>query len=210
MADDLKDIGQEDIFPLPMNWQRSPANLFIITRYLHQFAGTSSSISELNPETPISFEGLFTIFNKTDEHSLLDFMHSRKGRIIRFWIPYQKEMFTLVDPASIGSGAINCEENGAVISYQGYERIYIKMKSGDMLTRWVTGITQDFNKIALTLDTPLDRDIGLDDYFEIGRFLLVRFDSDKFEFEVSTNNIFDFSQRFVELVKEYSELAPNV
>jgi len=209
MADDLKDIGQEDVFPLPLNWISNPSTSFTITRHLQHFAGTSASISELNPETPISFEGLFSVFEKQEEYDLMEFIHSRKGRVIRFWIPYEKEMFTLVTPTSVGATALECEDNKSTLSYLGYERIFLLMRNGDMITRHVTEVTSSLGKITLTLTTPLDRDIELNSYYTIGRFLLVRFDSDKFEFSVDTNNVFEFSSRFYELVKEYSELAPN-
>jgi len=209
MADDYKDIGDEPIFPLSMNWKRAPINLFTITRNLVSFPGTAQSISELNEETPISFEALFSIFEKSDENAILEFIHARVGRAIRFWIPYKKQMFELFDPTSIGASALNCIDNGSALSYHGYERIYILMNNGDMITRRVVDITDDGLKLTLALDVPLDRAIDLDGYIEIGRFLLVRFDSDKFELNIETNNVFEFTQRFFELVKEYAELAPN-
>lgn len=209
MADDYKDIGAEPIWPLDLDWKRAPMNLFTVTRYLQSFPGTAQSISELNEETPISFEGLFSIYNKADEFDLLEFIHDQRGRAIRFWIPYKKQMFELFDSPSLGASAINCINNGATLSYNGYERIYILMNNGDVLTRWVTNVTDDGEKITLALNTILDRDIPLDGYVEIGRFILGRFDSDKFELQVETNNVFELSQRFYELVKEYSELTPD-
>lgn len=209
MADDYLDIGAEAVFPLPMNWKRAPINTFTITRYLQSFPGTSQAISELNKETPISFEALFSIYNKADEKTLLEFIHTCRGRIVRFWIPYRKQMFDLYEAVSEGASAITCINNGALLSYHGYERIYILMNNGDILTRWITDITDDNIKLTLNLNSQIDRVIDLDGYVEIGRFLLVRFDSDKFDFEVDTTNAFEFSQRFFELVKEYVELAPN-
>lgn len=209
MADNYLDIGGEDVFPLPVNWRNKPTNLFTITRNLQSFPGTSQAISELNPETPISFEALFSVFTKEEEYDILEFIHSRRGRVVRFWIPFQKQMFVLYESATTGASSLNCINNGSVLSYHGYERIYIKMNNGDIITRWVTNITDDGTKISLTLNTPIDRDIEIGNYIEIGRFLLVRFDSDSFQFKVETNTVFEFSQRFYELVKEYSELVAD-
>ncbi|MDA3788071.1 MAG: hypothetical protein PF503_06215 [Desulfobacula sp.] len=209
MADDYMDIGNESIFPLSPNWKKSPATSLTMTRRLHSFPGTAQSISELNPETPISFEALFTVFNKVDEYSLLEFIHAHQGRVVRFWVPYQRQLFELYEDSAIGAGAINCVDNGAAGSYQGYERIYILMTNGDMITRWVTSITTDGTKLSMVLDTPLDRSLELTNHLQIGRFLLVRFDSDQFELSIKTNNVFEITQRFYELVKEYAQLVAN-
>lgn len=203
------DIANEYIFPLSINWLRQPTNAFVITRYLQTFPGTSQQINTLNEQTPITFEGTFSIYNKSDEYDLVSFIHERIGRVGRFWIPYPKQLFRLYEKASVGATSLSCVLNGADLSYQGYERVYILMKTGDIITRKVDSVTNDGIKISLNLHQPIDRDIELDNYIQIGRFLLARFDSDKFDLEIETNNVFEYASRFVELVKEYAELEDD-
>lgn len=209
MADNLLDIGDESIFPFNLNWSILPKSNFLVTRNLLQFQGTSSDLSELNPETPIIFEVLVSIDDMGSAYSLLEFIHDSKGDVIRFWIKYPKQMFKLVQDSSIGSAILYADPNTFDSAAQGYERIYITMKNGDIITKQVTSADIVSGVMQLGLGSALDREITTDNYFEIGRLLLVRFDSTDFEFKAITNVYLDITLRFFELVKEYSELAPN-
>ena len=209
MADSLLDIGGESIFPLSPNWATKPKQSLIINRFLKEYPGTATEMETLNEETPIKQEWSFSVYNKADELTLLEFIHDHKGRIIRFWVKYQSQSFILSQAVSVSSSIMYVEHNEFQLSAEGYERIFIEMNNGDIITRHVTAVTEVGDELLLDLTSIIDRDIGLDDYITISRLLLVRFDDDDFSFKIDTDKISDIDLRFYELVKEYSELAPN-
>jgi hypothetical protein len=211
VADSLLDIGGEDVFPLDLNWSSRPKQNFNMSRYLRNYAGTITEIEEKNPENPIIFQASADIYDKETEYDYLTFLHNRRGRTVRFWIKHPKDLFVVKDDLANGSVAIICEENNAHLSFQGFERIYLETVDGDIITRHVSSIVHDAanEEVQLNLATAIDRDLPTDDILVCGRFLLVRFDDDRNRMKIYTDHHVSFTQRFFELVKEYSELAPN-
>jgi hypothetical protein len=211
MADSLLDIGAEPVFPLEPNWISTPKQSFNITRYLNQYPGTISEISEMNPEVPISLEAEFDLKSKEDEFTFITFIHTHLGRCVRFWFRWPKTLFTVKDPMSNGSVGMVVHKDNSSLSLQGYERIYILLTNGDVVTRHITNAVLDDanNEVELTMATALDRDIALADIDRVGRFLLVRFDEDLFRLKIINDHKSTVNLRFQELVKEYAELAAN-
>lgn len=211
MADNLLDIGVESEFPLEIDWSSLPQHKFNITRYLFESRGTASEIEQQNPETPISFEIKVYIGGKETEYAFLDFIHEHVGRTYRFWIRYPKTMFQLTEGLSTGSVILKCEPNNFDLFAVGHERIYIELNDGDTITRHVTNAVYDDvnDEIQLTLATAIDRDIAPEDVFRIGRYLLMRFDSDDFDLNIMTDDKCDISLKFSELIRDYEDLAAN-
>lgn len=212
MSDSLLDIGVgEYIFPLTPNWVTLPTNNFMITRYLFEYRGTSSKIEEQNEEVPIIFQARFDTSDKENEYDLIEFFHNTYGRTKRFWIRYPKTMFDLTEAAANGNDFLRCQPDNFQLIHAGHERIYILMNDGDIITRHVTGASysEANDEVTLNLATAIDRDVTLTNYTEIGRFLLVRFDSDEFVLKLDSDNRVQMAQKFQELVRDYSDLDPN-
>jgi hypothetical protein len=206
VADDLQEIGSFPVFPLYPNWATDPKTSLSFVRKIIEFRGTSSSLFSFLDDVPITFDAGFTMVNKEEEYNLLDFFNSRLGKNQRFWIQHPKAMFILKQSAGSGSTSLNCYWNAAESNYQGYERFYIMMKNGDIITRHIQSLT--YNEITdimqLDFNVSLGRDVGLEDYWRIGRFILCRFDEDELSITHKTDLVSEANARFYELVKEYS------
>jgi hypothetical protein len=211
MADSLLDIGTEEVFPLEPNWATKPGHTYTMTRYLNQHPGTVTEISQKNPESPWVVTARFDIQSKEEEFELLSFIKDREGRVGKFWFKHPKNMFSIKDALSNGSTQVIVYEDNFHLISQGYERIYIELLTGDIITRHVSSADwdEDNEEVQLNLATGVDRDIAVDEVLRIGRFLLVRFDDDMFRFDLDTDHKSMIRLRFKELVKEYSDLAPN-
>lgn len=211
MVDSLLDIGGEAEFPLSIDWSREPDYKFQISRYLFEGRGTASKIEEKNPETPIGFEARFYVGDRETEYTFLDFIHTTIGRTNRFWLRYPQQSFIPVEGLSNGSAVLKVEPNNFDLFHVGHERIYIQTTDGDIITRHVTNATYDatFDEVSLQLATAMDRDIALDEFFIVGRYLLVRFDHDDFNIKILTEDKCEISLKFIELIRDYSDLAAN-
>ena len=208
MADDLLNLGTEPIFPLSLNWLTTPQTGLIMSRSILQKRGTVQVLNILTDDVPQTFQSAYVLFNKEDEYTLLEFLHNQKGKNNRFWLFHPKQSFVLKVTASLGSSALICEPNMASSSYQGFERIWIGMNNGDLLSRHVFSVTYDelVDEMTLNLSDPLDREVNLTNYYAMGRVLLVRFDDDEFSFKIQTNVVSEIDFNFYELVQEYSEI----
>jgi len=210
MADSLEDLGTGGsalLFPLEPNWASNPTtDLAMLRRVLSQ-RGTSHQLKSLTDDVPLKFKAGFTLLNKEQECTLLEFFCARLGRCQRFWIKHPRRHFELKSTATNGSATLVCNSNGFELQYQGYERIYILMNNGDVLTRKVTGATDDGSELTLNINTVLDREVTTDNHYRIGRLLWARFDNDELAERCVTNTICETSLDFVELVQEYSEIS---
>lgn len=207
MADSLLDLGSTPVFPLEPNWVSQPSTNISLSRNLLAYRGTKHSIFPITDDAPITFEAHFTIYEKSDEDTFLDFFHARRGRNQRFWVKHPRQHFALKETASNGALSMVCYPNSAHDQFQGYERIYVVMSTGDIVTRKVNSATysSDDDEINLAINSALDRDITISNQILIGRVLLCRFDSDELSVSHVTTTTCEFSLKFYELVKEYEE-----
>ena len=208
MADSLLDIGSESIFPLEINWAKRPEYNLSLARVLMQFPGTASKVISYVDDVPERLTIGVSTFNKNDEYTLIDFFNSHKGCHGRFWIKVPQAEFTLKETALSGTTSLSVYRNGAEQQYQGYERIWILMSNGDVLTRHVLSITDDEanDRYLLALESATDREINTSNHVLIGRLLLVRFDHDDLSMDYFTDSAEEVVLKVVELVKEYSEI----
>jgi len=208
VADDYQDLGSYERFPLLPNWASPPDSNYLMARWLVNMAGTVDTLKSITDNSPIIFESTFTITDKQEEYDLLDFFYNRRGRHGKFWIQHPATCFTLKKTANLGGLEISCYPNRAQLSYQGYERIYVYMSNGDIITREIPNVTYDAvdDELDLELVTALDRDITTDNCVMIGRMLLVRFEDDSMEFESHTSEVTEVTLRFHELVEEYDDV----
>jgi hypothetical protein len=210
VANDFEDIDYPNIpiFPLFPNWTTTPNSEIALARTLLQYRGSAQRLIPFTDDVPISFEAKFTTYIKEDEYSLLDFWNERKGKNERFWSYHPKIAFELKRDIGSGATALVCLHNYAESQYQGYERIYIIMNDGDILTRHVTNVSYDdlLDELTVEISTALDRDVNLDNHARIGRLLLSRFDEDEMSLTHRSDLATETDFRFYELVKEYDEV----
>ena len=206
MADSLEDLGTASMFPMELNWATIPSSTIEYVRRIAEYRGTVQNLEQVLADAPIPFEARFTPFDKEEEYELLDFFNDRRGMNQRFWIKHPRAHFTLKTTATTGSSALTCEPNRAHIQYQGYERIYIAMDDGDVLTRQVTSVVYNAgtDDQTVTINTVLDRDVTTINQNRIGRLLLVRFDSDTLTQRITNDRVCEIALKFYELVSEYS------
>lgn len=195
-------------FPLEPNWISEPATDIVMLRKVIQFRGTSHHIVPLTDDAPINLELKFTIFTTADYSSLMDHFVTARGRCNRFWVKHHLRTFELKTTASSGSSQLICYPNNFHLQYQGHERIYIEMSDGDILARHLTAANynESSDQLELSINTSLDRDVTTTNHVIIGRYLLVRFDSDNMRLEAVTDQVCELSLSFTELVREYDEI----
>lgn len=208
MADDLQEIGSEPIYPHYPNWATLPNTMIQLARKIVEFRGTAQTLRSFTDYVPISFDAGFTLYSKEEEYNFLDFFDQRRGKNERFWIQHPKIAFELEQDANAGASAMVCVPNTAESSYLGYERFYIVMKTGDIITRHIQNITYNeiTDKMQLDFATGLDRDVLLDNHWRIGRFILCRHDEDSLRLDHKTDLVTEASMRFYEVVREYELL----
>jgi hypothetical protein len=204
MADSLTKIGSFDMLDIDANWAESISAEYLLSRKLLSYVGGVSTFEAMAPECPVALDVSFLCASKQEEHELLTFFVSRKGRLQRFWFKHPAAAFSLLQPALAGASGLYCSRNYFELVYQGYERIYIMMNSGDLVARKITSCTSGTYHTYIGFDTALDRDITLDNHVRIGRLLLGRFDSDLAKFKFASAVVSTMPVKFTELVKEYS------
>lgn len=208
MADSLNDIGSFSLFPLGLNWAKRPTVDLALARILLKHIGTSVSLETFTNDVPERITFGVTVTEKSDEYDLIDFFASRKGQHGKFWMRGPSREFTLNEDALSGSSSILTYRNGAYTQYQGYERIYIEMNNGDILTRHIQSITDDDlnDRYSLNLATPIDRDLDVDGHIIIARLFLVRLTEDKLFLGFKTDVVSEVELTVKELVKEYVDV----
>lgn len=203
---DVGAVGDFPRFPLEPNWVSDPQTRLDLVRDLVAYRGTSHSLNSIVDDVPITFEARFSVYTLADYNTLLSTFVDARGRCNRFWIKHPYRSFKLKTNAASGAGVIYCYDNGFDQQYQGYERIYILMTTGDVVARHVTAATYNEaqSRLELSLNTILDRDITTTNHVLIGRYLLARLDSDEMELSVVTDYACETDLAFRELVKEYA------
>jgi hypothetical protein len=204
MADNLEDLGTYSIFPIEANWVQKPKMDLELARLIIKYVGTSQKLETFTDDVPEGWSLYFTP-DEDDHYDLIDFFAARKGRHGGFWLKIPTREFTLKETALSGSTELVVERNFAHLQYQGYERIYIIMNTGDLITREITGTNddEDNDKLELSLATVTDREITTSNHYFFGRLLLCRFDEDSLIMSYGQNAYPSISVRVVELVKEY-------
>ena len=208
MTDSLNGMGAFELFPLTINWSRRPKLDLALARILTKHIGTSIDLETFIDDAPERLNFGISISKKSDEYDLIDFFSNRKGQHGKFWIKNPAREFTLKANALSGSIALLVYRNGAVSQYQGYERIYIVMNDGAILTRHIQSITDDAlnDRYSLNLATAIDRDLNVDGHIIISRLLLVRFTEDRLFLNFKTDVVSEIELTVKELVKEYADV----
>lgn len=203
MSDSLLNLQGFSLLTKTPNWTGNITNKFLFSRRLSGFTATAVKVDEVAPETPVALECSFQCNDKSEEFYLLSFFVQQLARVGRFWIMDPSSSFKLQSNAVSGASGIYCHRNRFDLIYQGYERVYIEMSNGDILTRRISAVVDGANTTYLNFYNPIDRDITTGTCVKIGRLFLGRFDSDVARFKFYSNVVSEITLPFVELVKEY-------
>jgi hypothetical protein len=207
-SDSIEGIGETSALLLrEPNWIQLPQGDFDFTREIQQYSGTTLEIYKLIDESISELTYLYSCMDKNDEYYFTNFFCQRKGRHKRFWLPYWKNPFSLQSDISSGDTILsidNCYYNR--LDY-GNERIFIKLKSGVVLTRKVTAVIQDGDseQIILNSSQPIDRNIKRSEIKFFSRLLLVRFNQDTMDIKYRSDSVSNITFKFRELPFEHSE-----
>lgn len=204
MADDLKDLGTTTLFRASINWREMPKYDYSFSRRVLGFDGTTQQVIQLAPEKPQQLDFKAGFFSKQDEKDFLTKFVSFKGRLARFWLLLPFNMFQLVGSAGIGSTTLTVERNN--FEYQGFERFYILLTNGDLITRKITStsVNETLGTLDLNFSDGTDRILNPSSIVLFSLCLLVRFDMDSLNLEHRTAYVSEADVKVIELVKEYS------
>jgi len=202
MADNIADLGTEERWEMRPNWRDSNQVQLVGSRDIVAFPSTITDIFIYSPLHHNIISLKFTCENKGIEYALTDFYNNRKGRLERFWLQGYREEFILSKDISITNTIIYVEDNGFDLVYQGYERIYLELSSGDLITRKITNVAKVGTELLLTVSA-MDRNILMTEVKIFGRIYLVRFNKDILNMSFKTTKISECSLEFLEVVKEY-------
>lgn len=188
MADSLEDLGGIDMLNFEPNWAGKAKASLDLARKLLNYAGSSSLMIGFSDDVPEVWQLTYQM-TKAEEYSFIDYFTTKMGKLESFWFKAPVSEFTLKSTALSGSTELVCYRNYAHRQLQGYERVYVVMHSGDILTRKLTdGVDdEDNNEISLQLATSTDRDITVANHYMIGKLLLVRFDIDTLMLDYEAN-----------------------
>ena len=192
-----------DRFLLRPNWKTSPKSIFDDNRELIQFTGTVLDIYNLGDKIGRTITYGYTNVNREDEYYLVNFFCNHQGKLRRFWLPEWKNAFVLYENISAGDTTITIENCFFSLVDQGYERIFIELKNGDILSRSVSAVIASGYLEYIHLNNTIDRDISIDDIRYFGRLLLVRFDDDILNLSFRSDSVTKCSCTFKELPHEY-------
>lgn len=204
MADELYDLNSIEIVDFMVNWKDNLSVKYNLQRTITNFASTGSDVllfSNLHIH-----EMSFSLILETKEsiYNLLETFRNKQGMLNKFWAYGQKDEFQLaIDKETGVSEYLYIEDNGLNLNYYGNERFYIKLNSGDILTRRIKAIEEySGNTLKLTV-MPIIREIKKEDICEFGRIFLCRFAKDVLELNYISENIAETKIELVEVLKEY-------
>jgi len=202
--DDLASLGATRIFPLELNWATQPTTTQNLVRRNYRYPGTAELLESTTNHAPVAVTGTCSAFSPKQIHTLTSFFCGRKGRFERFWFMSPRSGFTLKYIAKKGASALVCSGNRASWVFHQYDRIYILMADGALITRQLSSCTNDpvTSEITLLFDPPLDREVNLLNHIRIGRLALMRFDHDELSISFDTTLAGNANVKFTELTGE--------
>ena len=208
MADSWADLGSVTTKFLTMpNWAENPLLDLMLTRNILNFPGTGFELYSVSSMIPIIVEYEFLNMSKNDEYSLLSFFARCSGRLRKFWLPIRKAYFNLASTIQPGATSITVTDSSFYDIHGGYERIYLELADGSMISRHVTDVAKGGNQtVVLTINTAMDRQVMPANVLCFGRLILCRLDNDSLTLNMITNAASKYSLRFYELVREYEAL----
>ena len=208
--DSWADLGSvTDKFLLGCDWQSQPTKGVEPFRTVIQAPGTGIKLRNITDDVQHVFSMHFSNMSKTDENDLLSFFAARRGRASAFWLPIPESYWKLNVDTDLATPNFLVLDNSDPQYLQGYERLFMLLRSGDYLCRQVFSVTTPGGPglpNLMTVVTALDRVIKKNDPELFGRMILCRFDQDEIELQHDTPDLSETDIAFRELPKEYAGL----
>lgn len=206
MADSLTGLGTvTTIFRTEPDWSNQVEFERELNAIRNGYPGTIQEILSWTQDLPHMFNFKLQNLLKVEEYGLIEFFNARQGRLKPFWVPSHLKEFELSETMPNGATALYVYDNGFANAYRGYERVFLDLVSGDLITRQVMSVASGpgDDELSLHLDTALDREIAPEDVLKFGKLLFVRFAKDILELSHDSKSISSAQVSFQELVKEY-------
>jgi len=206
MADSIEDlVHTTDRWMVKPNWVTKPNRDFTLNRDTLNKDGTRYTLYSISDYLEHSWGYEFLVPDKETEFAILYFFSRRRGRHKRFWTPVWKNTFTLHTGITMFDGYCDVEDRRFANVYQGYERLFILLTNGNLITRQITAVTTPEDGVErFTVATVFDRDIAITDIAYFGRFMLCRMNADTLTMNHKTCHVSTHALRLKELVREYT------
>lgn len=214
MANDIStSFNDRQMFLTQPNWGEDITSRVAIERRILDQLGGVKTISQINTDAPITVDSDFTLSDREAIYDMLDFFKNRKGGTESFWFLHPSRFFTLKQKYVSGSNHLVVERNYSDLWTQALPSqydwgIYIYMKSGDLICRKVTGITDETDHSKVYLDETISRNIALDKYRIIGRTLVGRFNQDQLKINFTTQGFGRTPLKLEENYREFDTWTP--
>lgn len=206
MPNDLQGLGSTNkIFIREPNWIVNPKSNFDFSREMNQFVGTTLNIYNLTNSVASDFSYTYSSLSKENEYYFTNFFCDRRGKFKKFWLPYWKNPFTLQSDISLGDSVLTIDSANYNLIDQGYERIFIKLKTGSIISREVLAVVNNGTSEDIFLKTVINMNIKISEIKFFSRLLLVRFNQDEMEIKYYSDNKSDVQFSFKELPFEHDE-----
>jgi len=199
MSDVLNGLGTTALYKLEHNWKVEPQSEFRNSLKFNEFSGTIQSLDIYSEDSPRKLNLTGSCYNKVEEKEVIEFVEDVKGRYKRFWIRSPLDEFTLLGSYSISDTYVSCSLND--YEYKGYERIYIEMKNGDIVTGEIDSITESTN-LEINLKNAIGYTFTSSDVVRCSLLLLCRLDIDGIIFKYFSDLHLDFNIELFELIAE--------
>jgi len=206
MADYLTGLAGYTLYRIAIDVKDSPKSRLEPSRQFLSDAGTRKDVITHTTNLPIKYSISFTNLDRIDIYDLITFFNAVRGRRNPFWWVLQQTLFSPSLDYLATDTILAVNANMAIHDYRGYERIFLYLTSGDLLTYQVVGITPGLNPddpYSIEIGTAIGRIVNKEDILMFGKLIFCRLDSDELKLAYQTSTCASANLDFVELTEEY-------
>ena len=186
------------------NWAENPKRTISMNRDLIKLNESAVTLVNISDYLYHEITYSYTFATRGEVYDFVQWYNQRQGKLQRFWLPIVRNEFELYSPVNQFDSSLIVVSTGFVEVYQGYERIYLELSNGDLITHKVTGVIDNGDGTeTLQLDALMDRNIALSEVNWFSRIMLVRFNRDSLQMTHSTDGVAEATVTYRELVREY-------
>jgi len=208
MVDSLSGLAGYPLYHIAIDVKESPKSALPASRQFLGETGTRREVVTHTTNLPFKWSTNFTQLARSEIYTLLDFFNIVRGRRTPFWWIFEQKLFSAAANYIAIDTILAIEANLSALDYRGYERIFLLLQNGDLITRQVSAINQGLNEedpYSLVITEQLGRVVNKEDIALFGKLLFCRLDSDDIKLSYQTATIANASLDFIELVEEYPE-----
>lgn len=206
MSDYLNGLGGYSLYRFEIDVKRSPQSALNASRQFLDDAGTKRGVATYTTNLPLIHSVSFTELERGNIKNLIEFFNTVRGRLKSFWWIVQQNLFTPASDYLLNQTVLAVEQNLFGENFRGYERIFLLLSSGDLLTFKVAAVISGLlpaDPIGLQISAPLDRNLDIDEILIFGKLIFCRLDEDELKVKFSTSEIAETEIKLRELVEGY-------